>query len=209
LVFFSNVKKKTKKKPKMAAEEARFWEARVVLIDWELQLRVKTALDADVAERSAARAADNARSPAAAVIAAAVAYWHDHCWSHDNEAPSPLERRTQNIPAHREWTHQMIWAEAALCAASIRATLCEAVQRKFGTLHERVVRSRKMAEKKKLFIIPDLACQLCKVRGLPEQCLHKIAKLPRWKEEDRRAAAYLSRAPRRDGPPRRTSGKSV
>jgi hypothetical protein len=133
----------------------------------------------------------NAQRPAAAVIAAAVAYWHDHCWSHDNEAPSPLERRAQNIPVHREWTHQMIWAEAALCAASIRSMLCEAVQRKFGTLHERAVRARKMAERKKILIKFDLACQLCKVRGLPEQCLHKIATLPRWwKAEDRRTAEY-------------------
>jgi hypothetical protein len=42
----------------------------------------------------------------------------------------------------------------------------------------------------------DLACQLCKVRGLPDQCLHKIATLPRWEAEDRRTAEDLDRAPR-------------
>jgi hypothetical protein len=161
----------------------------------------------------------------ASVFAAASAYWHDMYRSPAIEAPSPLERRAHSIeaeavsPVHREWTREMIWAEAALCAASIRATLCEAVQRKFGTLHERVVRARKLSEKKKLFIKPDLACQLCKVRGLPDQCRRNIATLPKWKAEDRRAdeypdrasrtAEYLSRAPRRFGPPRRTGGKSV
>jgi hypothetical protein len=187
VVFFFKHQKKTKKNFQMAANE-------------------------EIApERKTARAS---------VFAAASAYWHDMYRSPAIEAPSPLERRRAHSieaeavsPVHREWTREMIWAEAALCAASIRATLCEAVQRKFGTLHERVVRARKMSEKKKpLFKLDqlDLACQLCKVRGLPDQCRHKIAALPKWKGEDRRPAEYLSRAPRRFGtPPRRISGKSV